>query len=193
MYSPFYSYDQQQNYDKLTILRHPVDRVWSMFRFRTKYCYDCQPLSQIYQQMNTDQSILADKPDMCALQLQNHMTRNMLPQRQGYNISMTDMPAAIQQLQGFVLGMTHALEESVAMIHYTFPFTQSCHLRHANASPQNNRCGPDSTHWDLPAEPDEETRQLIIQYNALDMALYEAALVQYNEQKQVYQQLQRGE
>ena len=34
--------------NKVTILRDPIDRVWSMYRFRTKGCYNCMPLAEIY-------------------------------------------------------------------------------------------------------------------------------------------------
>ena len=33
---------------KVTILRDPVDRVWSMYRFRMQGCYNCMPLAEVY-------------------------------------------------------------------------------------------------------------------------------------------------
>lgn len=38
--------------DLVTILRDPVDRVWSMYRFQTKSCYKCLPLKEIYQHID---------------------------------------------------------------------------------------------------------------------------------------------
>jgi hypothetical protein len=38
--------------DLVTILRDPVDRVWSMYRFQTRSCYNCMPLKEIYQRID---------------------------------------------------------------------------------------------------------------------------------------------
>jgi hypothetical protein len=38
--------------DLVTILRDPVDRVWSMYRFQTRSCYKCLPLKEIYQHID---------------------------------------------------------------------------------------------------------------------------------------------
>lgn len=51
-----------------------------------------------------------------------------------------------------------------------------CRLGHSNASPQNNKCGPDQTPWDLPPHPDDETRAWIAKYNQIDLQVYQAAV-----------------
>ena len=38
----------------LTVLRHPVDRVWSMFRFEPRSCYRCRNLTDIYALMDAN-------------------------------------------------------------------------------------------------------------------------------------------
>lgn len=38
--------------DLVTILRDPVDRVWSMYRFQTKSCYKCLSLKEIYEHID---------------------------------------------------------------------------------------------------------------------------------------------
>eukprot|EP00567_Pseudictyota_dubia_P012133 CAMPEP_0197435722 /NCGR_PEP_ID=MMETSP1175-20131217/3271_1 /TAXON_ID=1003142 /ORGANISM="Triceratium dubium, Strain CCMP147" /LENGTH=483 /DNA_ID=CAMNT_0042964827 /DNA_START=82 /DNA_END=1533 /DNA_ORIENTATION=+ len=61
---------------------------------------------------------------------------------------------------------------------------KTCALPHANASPKNNRCGKDGrSHWDLPDEPDDETREAILRHNLLDMELYLKAKERFQLQK----------
>ena len=93
---------------------------------------------------------------------------------------------ALENLQrGFsVVGLLERLEESLALFSHVFPWMaervdgsdRTCAFPHRNSSPRNNRCGPDGSHWELPDEPDEETRRVIEEHNRLDIRLYEAAL-----------------
>jgi len=49
--------------DLVTVLRNPVDRVWSMYRFQTMSCYKCLPLKEIYNRIDngtTEGEILHD-------------------------------------------------------------------------------------------------------------------------------------
>ena len=175
--------------DKITVLRHPVDRVWSMFRFKTKSCYQCKTLKEVYESIDKGDREWRSKEN-CRNQLQNHMTRNMLATRvETQKLNQQSLEEAKEHMQGFVLGLTGQLEETVEKVQRVFPFMQGCTLQHANASPQNNHCGPGNTHWDLPSEPDEETKQLIIEHNQLDLALYEAALEQYELQKRILEEM----
>jgi len=64
--------------DVITVLRHPVDRVWSMYRFRTKGCYRCTPLLDLYEAMDAGTLVDGTIEDGCLSQLVNHQTRNML-------------------------------------------------------------------------------------------------------------------
>merc|ERR1711865_1084988 len=62
-----------------TVLRNPVDRVWSMFRFQTKNCYQCTPLKDIYKSIDAGtmtQDYGLDK--LCSDQIQNHEVANLL-------------------------------------------------------------------------------------------------------------------
>jgi hypothetical protein len=57
-------------------------------------------------------------------------------------------------------------------------------LPHANASPTNNHCSADGrSRWDLPDHPDEETARVILEHNAMDLQLYEAAVAQFEMQR----------
>jgi len=183
-----------------TVLRHPVDRVWSMFRFQTKNCYKCQELKDIYKMIENGEDTGVDK--LCLDQLQNHEVNNLLSTE--WPLEVTDLDfendmehlemstkmvqEAVDNMKDFftVIGITERLPETAEIIGKTFPWmslnaseeygtTSTCELPHANASPKNNRCGEGNTHWDLPKQPDQETYDLILKHNALDMQLYEAA------------------
>mmetsp|Transcript_14479 Transcript_14479/g.36368 ORF Transcript_14479/g.36368 Transcript_14479/m.36368 type:complete len:441 (+) Transcript_14479:163-1485(+) len=188
-----------------TVLRHPVDRVWSMFRFQTKNCYKCQPLKDIYEKLEAGEDTGVDK--LCLAQLQNHEVNNLLSTEWPLevteldfenNIEHLDMSSkmvqeAVDNMKGFftIIGITERLPETAELLGKTFPWmnlepskeyetTSQCELPHANASPKNNRCGEDGkSHWDLPKQPDQETYDLIMKHNALDMELYESAVAYF--------------
>jgi hypothetical protein len=190
----------------VTVLRHPVARVWSMFRFQTKNCYDCRPLKDIYAEIDSGNSTLTG---MCRLQLLNHQTRNML-----ITAPANDVPDSVEQVQEAVhnmktvftlIGLTEDMTNTAAMAGKVFPWLaetvdwedavgqnhsralaaeKRCPMPHANASPTNNRCGPDGkSHWKLPDVPDDETARIILENNQMDVQLYEAAVAQFELQK----------
>lgn len=68
--------------DIVTVIRHPVDRVWSMFRFQTKSCFQCTPLLDIYRHIEegTLDEFCGETGcgGICIPQLLNHETRNLL-------------------------------------------------------------------------------------------------------------------
>jgi hypothetical protein len=193
----------------VTVLRHPVDRVWSMYRFRTKACYGCRDLKDVYAEIDSGNSTL-DR--MCALQLQNHQTNNLLSSTNFNETTIATARGTPQQRQQIIseairnmhdfftmVGLTEELNTTAAMVGRVFPWLATdvngtvCGLPHSNASPQNNHCGSrtgnardrsGSTHWDLPSRPDDATAQLIRKHNELDMALYEAAVDLFRLQKE---------
>ena len=130
----------------------------------------------------------------CQNQLLNHLVRNMLATKtdDATLLNRTSLDEAIQHLQSFTItGLTSRLEETAAAMQRVFPFVggDDCELQHANSSPRNNRCGPHGTHLDLGTHPDEETRQLILEHNALDMELYQAAVEQFELQQQALDEM----
>ena len=184
----------------LTVLRHPVDRVWSMFRFEPRSCYRCKNLTDIYALMDANTTIGYDS--LCLNQLQNHEVRNLLTSDWPDDASDEDkLNEAIANLKSFftVIGLTEELEETRSLLGKVFPWmdvkiegsSTTCHLPHDNKSPENNHCvrykTPDgkwkSEHWDLPDHPDEETRKAIEAHNQLDMKLYDAAVQYFELQK----------
>jgi hypothetical protein len=194
----------------VTVLRHPLARVWSMFRFQTKQCYDCRNLTDIYAEIDQGTSKL---PNMCRLQLLNHQTRNLLSAAPASEIPDSEVQAqeAIFNLKNVftMVGLTEDMPATAAMAAKVFPWLaesinwneavgdqahtpsdsshlyQNCTLPHKNASPANNHCaGADrKSHWDLPDHPDEETARVILEHNAMDLQLYEAAVAQFAMQK----------
>ena len=162
-----------------------------MYRFQTRSCYGCQPLAEIYRQIDNGET---DHLRInCQNQLLNHLVRNMLATKtdDAALLNRTSLGEAIRHLQSFTItGLTSRLNETAASMQRVFPFIGGdCELHHANSSPRNNRCGPNGTHLELGSHPDEETRQLILAHNALDMELYQAAVEQFELQQQVLDEM----
>ena len=185
--------------DAVTVLRHPVDRVWSMFRYETNRCYKCMELKDYYQHIDngTVNELYGDPSDAitCVAQLLNHQTRNLLTSPMSEDFTEEDqLHEALYNMQNRfgVVGLTEELPLTAEMIGHVFPWlaekvdgsSTECSLPHANASPTNNYCGPDrKSHWELPPHPDEETRHIIMEHNQQDMKLYEAAVQHFQYQK----------
>jgi len=178
----------------VTVLRHPVHRVWSMFRFRTKACYKCTPLIDVYAAIDAGNISDITTDEICIAQLLDHQTRNLLSYPDGANLTKSEMlEDATYNLKNFftMVGLTEEMNDTATMVGKVFPWmnetipgsNSSCPLKHRNASPRNNRCGEDGGHWDLPSEPDNETRAAIEKHNALDIKLYEEAVQQFHYQK----------
>mmetsp|Transcript_22634 Transcript_22634/g.49436 ORF Transcript_22634/g.49436 Transcript_22634/m.49436 type:complete len:473 (-) Transcript_22634:95-1513(-) len=175
----------------VTVLRHPVERVWSMYRFRTKACYKCKTLKEVYETIDAGQGAL-EFGEMCVAQLQNHMTRNLIQHKmEGPEDEIVQQ--AVSDIKSFftLIGLTEDMNSTRAMVNKVFPWMSDkiegsstmCLLVHANKSPTNNRCGPGGTHWDLPPHPSEEDAELIRQHNPLDLQIYDAGERQHRLQK----------
>jgi len=216
--------------DVITVLRHPVDRVWSMFRFQTKSCYSCTNLLEIYQYIDNNtveywcdemhkighpgpsppptSGLVGKNPVKygcqhgCMSQLQNHQTRNLMTTQweSEEGMAMTDKQRVTEAIHNLdheitVVGLTEELPVFRAMVEEVFPWMsetlkddgdgKTCPLPHSNSSPKNNRCGADGSHWDLPDQPDDETREAILKHNQMDLELYMAAKKKFELQKKV--------
>ena len=181
----------------VTMMRHPVHRVWSMFRFQTKSCFHCKNLTQVYQDID-DGNIEEYGDGICLPQLQNHITRNLQKNINVHELDLIELSDeervkdAIDSIQNSftVVGVIERLQETIELMTYSFPWLaeeiegsdKTCPFPHSNGSPSNNRC-LDGQHWDLPDEPDEETRKAIEEHNQLDIMVYEAALQHFELQK----------
>eukprot|EP00934_Nitzschia_sp_Nitz4_P007163 Nitzschia sp. Nitz4//scaffold181_size46380//25685//26866//NITZ4_007178-RA/size46380-processed-gene-0.33-mRNA-1//-1//CDS//3329539513//7153//frame0 len=190
----------------VTVLRHPVERVWSMFRFEPRMCYNCRNLTDIYDMIDGGDTTGYDS--LCLAQLQNHETANLLSSDWPEDATDDEIVAeAIKNLKSAftVIGLTEELTISKDIIGSAFPWVNKtykesrrvCSLPHDNSSPTNNHCiknnrtdgrpGIITTHWDLPSHPDEETRKAIEAHNQLDLRLYEAAVQYFELQKRAWE------
>ena len=176
----------------ITVLRHPVDRVWSQFRFRTKMCYSCRNLTDVYESIANGVNLHSP---LCQDQLFDHQTRNLVSSWLPNNTEQM-LDEATYNIKHYVtfLGLTSNMNDTAKMVGMLFPFmnetldeslknSDTCPMPHRNASPLNNRCLPNGRHWELPSHPDEATVQAILKYNPMDAKLYERALLHFEYQK----------
>lgn len=161
----------EQNIKAFTVLRNPVDRVWSMFRFQTKSCYNCMPLVEIYEKIEANDTSGFDQ--LCLAQLQNHEVANLLsstdwpvtPESQDIDESIQQamVAEAVENMKTFftVIGLTEELPATARTLGLVFPWLNAtlddtelfgehrvkteCLLQHDNQSPSNNRCIPGET------------------------------------------------
>ncbi len=201
-----FGWDDSDRIHALTVLRHPVERVWSMYRFETRMCYQCKNLTDVYDLIDNGGTYGYDS--LCLAQLQNHETANLLTSDWPEGASDDEIVAeAIENLKSFftVIGLTEELTLSVEILGATFPWLnktidgsmQRCSLPHDNSSPISNHCimnertdggkGFISSHWDLPDHPDDATRKAIEAHNQLDLKVYEAAVQYFKLQKLAFE------
>lgn len=175
----------------ITVLRNPIDRVWSMYRFQTKSCFKCKNLTDVYADINAGRTDTYS--GVCASQLSNHITRNLMSLDVSGNITDEDkINDAMNNLRNrfVVVGLLEKLNSTKLLIEHSFPWMQKsipgsdieCDFPHANASPRNNRCGPKNSHKPIPDIPDEESRAVIEKNNQLDIKLYDAAVEHFEYQ-----------
>jgi hypothetical protein len=105
----------------VTVLRHPVGRVWSMYRFQTKNCYSCHSLLDIYRDIDAGNSTLSPT---CRMQLLNHQTRNLLAEATDYPDSDDQANAAIRNMKDFftMVGLTDDMTSTAQMVQVVFPW-----------------------------------------------------------------------
>jgi hypothetical protein len=121
----------------VTVLRHPVERVWSMFRFQTKSCYQCRPLKEIYEEIDSSSGSGSNGTTtmrrMCRLQLLNHQTRNLLTLNPDADSSSSSSPMitdeemvqqAIRNMRSVftMIGLTEELPTTAKMVGRVFPW-----------------------------------------------------------------------
>ena len=131
-----HNHHDDQNTPSVTMMRNPIDRVWSMYRFQTKSCYKCKSLSEIYKDINNPNfhNDIEYKygTGVCLPQLSNHITRNLLmnltiDELNYDNTTMTDEEKVKDAIYSIkhrfsVVGVIERLDETLEMIGYTFPW-----------------------------------------------------------------------
>lgn len=109
----------------VTVLRHPVHRVWSMFRFQTKSCYHCRNLKDIYAAIDSGKD--DDLRHNCKMQLLNHQTRNLLSNVADFNENPHSEEAIEQAIANMknvftMIGITEDMPATAAMAYKVFPW-----------------------------------------------------------------------
>ncbi|KAL7467559.1 hypothetical protein ACHAXS_007813 [Conticribra weissflogii] len=135
--------------DKITVIRNPIDRAWSMYRFTLQSCYDCQPMSDVlervangtfgskrsdqhYDENSEGRKFVYSPNDSCAVQMIGHQATNLLSSLELYNVA-NDIrfprekeiaEEAVKNLrEEFTwIGLTDRLEESTNAFREVFPF-----------------------------------------------------------------------
>ena len=125
--------------DKITVIRNPIDRAWSMYRFRLNRCYKCQELKDVLKQVHNGTFVSSDAPNFlyepnnsCAAQLIGHQSTNLLSSVDLYNVANdVRFPMNAQIVEEAVrnlreeftwIGLTDQLQASVEGFREIFPF-----------------------------------------------------------------------
>ncbi|KAL7449629.1 hypothetical protein ACHAWC_001674, partial [Mediolabrus comicus] len=126
--------------DKITVIRNPIDRAWSMYRFTLQRCYKCNELKDVLEQIYSgtfgsegDAPNFAYEPNnSCAVQLIGHQATNLLSSVDLYNVANDVrfpkeeeiIKEAIKNLrEEFTwIGLTDRIQESVDGFRKVFPF-----------------------------------------------------------------------
>ena len=133
--------------DKITVIRNPMDRAWSMYRFTLNRCYNCQELKDVLKQIHSGTftskkggqdngdavpNFVYEPNDSCAVQLIGHQSTNLLSSVDLYNIAndvrfpkeADIVEEAVKNLrQDFTwIGLTDRIQESVEGFRDIFPF-----------------------------------------------------------------------
>jgi len=132
--------------DKITVIRNPIDRAWSMYRFTLQSCYHCKELKDVLMEVangtfigrsksvNDGQAsnFVYDPSDSCAVQMIGHQATNLLSSIDLYNVAndvrfpreKEIVEEAVKNLrESFTwIGITDRLAESVDGFRAIFPF-----------------------------------------------------------------------
>ncbi len=131
--------------DKITIIRNPVDRAWSMYRFKLTSCYRCEELKDVLRKIENGTYVYASTGDeeitpnfvygasnSCAVQLIGHQATNLLSSIDLYNVANDvrfprerDIAReAVRNLRKEFtwIGITDRVEESIDGMRTVFPF-----------------------------------------------------------------------
>ena len=123
--------DDEYKTPSVTMMRHPVDRVWSMYRFQTRSCFQCKSLIDVYADIDSGVTDGYGK-GVCLPQITNHLTRNLLTnltidELNNENSSMTDEEKVMDAIHSIqyrftVVGVIERLQESIELFSYSFPW-----------------------------------------------------------------------
>jgi len=136
--------------DKVTVIRHPVERAWSMYRFSLRGCYDCKEMKEVLRKVadgtfvekrgwpklgkggEETEKFVYSPNDSCAVQMIGHQATNLLSSVELYNVA-NDVrfprekeiaDEAVRNLREVFtwIGLTDRIQESIDGIRTVFPF-----------------------------------------------------------------------
>lgn len=128
--------------DKITVIRNPVDRAWSMYRYSLNRCYKCQEMKDVLRRVengtftrekgSVSQNFAYSPNDSCAVQMLGHQATNLLTTVELYNVAndvrfpreKEIVEEAVRNLrEEFTwIGITDRIQESVDGMRTVFPF-----------------------------------------------------------------------
>ena len=129
--------------DKVTVIRNPIDRAWSMYRFSLQRCYKCEEMKDVLKKVasgtfaskeRTDATpdFVYSPNDSCAVQMIGHQATNLLSSVDLYNAAndvrfpreQEIVEEAVRNLrEEFTwIGITDRLQESIDGMRAVFPF-----------------------------------------------------------------------
>ena len=135
--------------DKITVIRNPIDRAWSMYKYSLTGCYSCQPMSDVLEKVangtftshrqrkdgdgdGDNVNFVYSPNDSCATQMIGHQATNLLSSIDLYNIA-NDVrfprekeiaEEAVRNLRNDFtwIGLTDRIQESADAFRVVFPF-----------------------------------------------------------------------
>ena len=129
--------------DKITVIRNPIDRAWSMYKYSLNRCYKCQEMKDVLRQVANgtfskggdggDTQTFAYSPnDSCAVQMIGHQATNLLSSIDLYNVAndvrfprekeIVDEAVHNLRWEFTWIGITDRIQESIDGMRTVFPF-----------------------------------------------------------------------
>lgn len=130
--------------DKITVIRNPIDRAWSMYKFSLNRCYRCQEMKDVLRKVGSgtftaksdgeqaEPNFVYSPNDSCAAQMIGHQATNLLSSVDLYNVAndvrfpreKEIVEEAVRNLRNEFtwIGITDRIQESVEGIRKVFPF-----------------------------------------------------------------------
>ena len=127
--------------DKITMIRNPIDRAWSMYKFSLNRCYKCEEMKDVLRKIahgtftsrdHNEPNFVYDPNDSCAVQMIGHQATNMISSVDLYNVAndvtfpreQEIVNEAVRNLrEEFTwIGITDKIQESVDGMRIVFPF-----------------------------------------------------------------------
>jgi len=123
--------------DKITVIRNPIDRAWSMYKYSLNRCYKCKELKDVLRSVadgtfgDGKQNFVYSPNDSCAVQMIGHQATNLLSSINLYNVAndvtfpreQEIVDEAVNNLRSFTwIGITDRIQESVDAMRTVFPF-----------------------------------------------------------------------